>query len=331
MAQQDEPQALPGPEDVADAAARIAPHTRRTPVLTSRQFDAMAGAELFFKCENFQRTGAFKARGAANAVFSLYAAQAACGVATHSSGNHGMALAWAAGRRGIGCTVVMPEAAPRAKRDAVAGYGARIVGCASGGAAREAALAGILAGTGAEFVHPYADARVIAGQATAARELLHEVAGLDTLIAPVGGGGLLSGCCLAVAAAAAQGGSAGPVPEVLGAEPAAADDAARSLRAGRLIADDAPLTVADGLRMPLKPLTFAILRAGAAGILTVEEDAIVAAMRLIWERMKIVVEPSGAVPFAAILARPERFRGRRVGVILSGGNVDLGRLPWQPA
>jgi len=312
---------IPTFDDVLAAHDRIRPHVHRTPVLTSSVLNALSGADLRFKCENFQKAGAFKVRGASNAVFGLPADRLARGVATHSSGNHALSLAYAAGRRGIPCHVVMPRTAPQAKKDAVRGYGGVITECEPSTSSREAVFAGVQARTGADFVHPYNDPRVIAGQATCARELLDQAEGLDAIIAPIGGGGMISGTCLTVAATA-------PGVKVYAAEPANADDAARSLRAGRIIADDAPDTVADGLKVPLRDLTWHFVRSGVADILTVTEDEIVAAMKLIWKRMKIVVEPSSAVALAAVLANPDLFRGRRVGVILTGGNVDLDRLPW---
>lgn len=314
--------ALPTLADVLAAAERLRPHVHRTPVLTCATLDGLAGARLFFKCENFQKAGAFKFRGATNAVLSLADDEAARGVATHSSGNHAAALALAAGRRGLAAHIVMPETAPPVKRAAVAAYGGRIRFCAPTLAAREAALAEVVAATGATVVHPYNDPRVIAGQGTAALELLAEVPELDAIVAPVGGGGLLSGTALAAAGAE-------PRPRVIGVEPAAADDARLSLAEGRIVPAGDPRTVADGLRTALGDLTFAILRRHAERIVAVSEDAIVAAMRLIWERMKIVVEPSSAVVLAALLADEAGLRGRRVGLILSGGNVDLARLPWQ--
>ena len=312
---------IPTFNDALAARQRIAAHIHRTPVLTSRYLDELSGAELFFKCENFQRGGAFKVRGACNAVFGLDDAQAARGVATHSSGNHALALSYAAGRRGIAATVVMPHSAPQAKKDAVIGYGGRLVECQPSTSAREAALAEVIAESGAEFVHPYNDPRVIAGQASCSLELHEQVEGLDALIAPIGGGGMISGSCLAMSNVAAQ-------MRIYAAEPNNADDAARSLRAGRIIADDAPQTVADGLKVPLKELTWHFVSRHVSDILTAAEDDIVAAMRLLWQRMKIVVEPSSAVALAAILKNPSVFAGQRVGVILTGGNVDLDRLPW---
>lgn len=312
---------IPTFQDVADAHERIRPHIHRTPVLTSSWLNALTGAELFFKCENFQKAGAFKARGASNAVFGLTDAEAAKGVATHSSGNHGLSLAYAAGRRGIPCTVVMPRTAPQAKKDAVKGYGGRVVECEPSTSSREAVFAEVLAETGAEFVHPYNDPRVIAGQGTCSRELNEDVGGLDAVVAPIGGGGMISGTCLTLS-------TLNPGVKIYAAEPKQADDAARSFRAGHIIADDAPETVADGLKVPLKELTWHFVKANVTDILTAEEDEIVEAMKLIWKRMKIVMEPSSAVPLAAILKNPEVFRGKRVGVIVTGGNVDLDKLPW---
>ncbi|GJD36846.1 beta-hydroxyaspartate dehydratase BhcB [Methylobacterium aerolatum] len=316
------PASPPTLDDVLAAHERIRPHIHETPVLTSRFIDGAAGASLFFKCENLQKAGAFKARGASNAVFSLTEAQAARGVATHSSGNHGTCLSYAAGRRGIPCTVVMPRTAPQAKKDAVRGYGGRVVECEPSTTSREAVFAEVVAETGAEFVHPYNDPRVIAGQATCARELIAQVEGLDAVIAPIGGGGMVSGTCLTLSALA-------PGIRIYAAEPEQADDAHRSLKAGRIIADDAPVTVADGLKVPLKDLTWHFVSRHVTDILTVSEAEIVAAMQLIWKRLKIVMEPSSAVPLAAILRNPHVFAGQRVGVIITGGNVDLDKMPWQ--
>lgn len=316
---------IPTIEDVHAAQARIGSHVHRTPVMTSAYLDALTGARLFFKCENFQKAGAFKARGASNAVFSLSEEQAAAGVATHSSGNHGLSLSYAAGRRGIPCTVVMPRTAPKAKKDAVRGYGGTVVECEPSTSSREAVFADVVARSGAEFVHPYNDARVIAGQGTCALELLSQVSyGMDALVAPIGGGGMISGSCLTLSSLA-------PGVEVFAAEPKQADDAARSFRAGRIIADDAPSTVADGLKVPLKELTWHFVKNHVRDILVVDEQEIVDAMYLLWQRMKIVVEPSSAVALAAIIRNPEVFRGKRVGVVLTGGNVDLDRLPWMAA
>ncbi|MEX0374386.1 beta-hydroxyaspartate dehydratase BhcB [Spiribacter pallidus] len=312
---------LPVFDDVIAAHERIAPWIHRTPVLTSETFDQLSGAQLFFKCENFQKAGAFKARGATNAVFGLRPDQRAAGVATHSSGNHALSLSYAAGRRSIPCHVVMPHTAPQAKKDAVRGYGGEIIECEPSTSAREAAFTELERRTGADFVHPYNDPRVIAGQATCSREFMTQTEELDAVIAPIGGGGMLSGCCLTLSTIA-------PQVKIYGAEPRQADDAARSLHAGRLITDDAPQTVADGLKVPMKELTWQFVRQYVADILTVDEQAIIDAMKLVWQRMKIVIEPSCAVPVAAILANPSLFAGQRIGVIITGGNVDLDRLPW---
>ena len=307
---------LPTYADVEAAAARIAPYVHRTPVVTSASLDRAAGASLFFKCENLQRIGAFKMRGASNAVLSLSEEEARRGVLTHSSGNHGAALARAAGLRGIPCRVVMPETAPKAKRRAVEDFGAVVVPCAPTLRAREETTARLLEETGAVLVHPYDDPVVIAGQGTAARELLQEVPDLDVVVAPVGGGGLLSGTAIATAELA-------PRAAVWGAEPSGADDAQRSLAAGRIVPVESPRTVADGLRATIGPLPFAVLTAQRVRIATVDDAATLAAMRLFWERAKLIVEPSAAVAIAAVLERAIPAEGKRVGVILSGGNLDL--------
>jgi threonine dehydratase len=282
----------------------------------------MVGASLFFKCENFQKVGAFKFRGACNAVFSLSEQEAGRGVATHSSGNHAAALALAARWRGISATIVMPYTAPAIKKAAVAGYGARVVFCEPTLKAREETLAAEVARSGATVVHPYNDERVIAGQGTAALELLADVANLDIVMTPVGGGGLLSGTAIAVTACS-------PKTKVMGAEPEGADDAYRSLRAGRILPSLSPKTIADGLLTSLGDKTFPIIQEKVTDIVTVSEEAIISAMRHIWERMKIIIEPSCAVPFAALLEGKVNVKGQRVGIILTGGNVDLDRLPWQ--
>jgi threonine dehydratase len=307
--------------DVEAADERIRPYAHRTPVLTSSSLDAMVGARLFFKCENFQKVGAFKFRGACNAVFSLAPDEAKRGVATHSSGNHAQALALAARLRGVPAFVVMPSTSRAVKRAAVAGYGARITPCEPTLAAREETLARVVAKTGAAVVHPYNDPRVIAGQGTSALELLQDVPDLDIVMTPVGGGGLLSGTTITVSALS-------PTTRVVGAEPAGADDAFRSFREGRIVPSVNPRTICDGLLTSLGTLTFAIIRENVADIVTVSEEAIVEAMRHVWERMKIVVEPSAAVPLGALLAGALSVSGLRVGIILSGGNVDLENLPW---
>ncbi|EGE61575.1 UNVERIFIED_ORG: threonine dehydratase [Rhizobium esperanzae] len=313
---------IPTISDVFEAHDRIRPFIHRTPIITSSYINSLAGAELFFKCENLQKAGAFKARGASNAVFGLSDEQAAKGVATHSSGNHGTCLSYAAGRRGIPCTVVMPRSAPQAKKDAVRGYGGTVVECEPSTSSREAVFAEVVAKSGAEFVHPYNDARVIAGQATCSRELLEQVGNLDAVIAPIGGGGMVSGTCLTVSNLA-------PHVKVYAAEPEQADDAYRSFKAGHIIADDAPNTVADGLKVPLKDLTWHFVKHNVSDILTASEEEIIEAMKLIWKRAKLVMEPSSAVPLAAILKNKSIFAGKRVGVIITGGNVDLDTLPWQ--
>ncbi len=312
---------IPTLDDMLAAHERIKPHIHRTPVLTSRFLDGLTGARLFFKCENFQKAAAFKVRGASNAVFGLNDDEAKSGVATHSSGNHALSLSYAAGRRGIPCHVVMPRTAPQAKKDAVIGYGGRITECEPSTSSREAVFAEVQAQTGADFVHPYNDPRVIAGQGTCSRELLEQVDGLDAVIAPIGGGGMISGTCLTLSNLA-------PDVEVFAAEPEQADDAYRSFKAGHIIADDAPVTVADGLKVPLKDLTWHFVSNHVTDILTASEQEIIDAMRMIWARMKIVMEPSSAVPLATILKNRERFAGRRIGVIVTGGNVDLDKLPW---
>jgi threonine dehydratase len=312
---------LPTYEDMLAAHERIRPHIHRTPVLTSSYLDEMTGASLFFKCENFQKAGAFKVRGACNAVFGLPAETAARGVATHSSGNHALSLSYAAGRRGIPCHVVMPRTAPQAKKDAVRGYGGIVTECEPSTTAREAVFAEVHARTGADFVHPYNDPRVIAGQGTCSREMMEQVDGLDAVIAPIGGGGMISGTCLTLSACA-------PGVAIYAAEPEQADDACRSFRAGHIIADDAPQTVADGLKVPLKENTWHFVSNHVTDIFTASEQEIIDAMKLTWQRMKIIMEPSCAVPLAVILKNAEVFRGKRVGVVITGGNVDLDRLPW---
>ncbi|MDC0682083.1 pyridoxal-phosphate dependent enzyme [Sorangium atrum] len=309
---------LPTVEDIRGAAVRIAPHAHVTPVMTSRTIDGIAGARVFFKCENLQRVGAFKFRGACNAVLSLSDEEARRGVATHSSGNHAAALALAARIRGVAAYIVMPENAPAVKRAAVEGYGARVVGCAPTLRSREETIARVMSETGAILVHPYNDARVIAGQGTAALELAAQVDDLDAVVAPVSGGGLLSGTAIATGSLSRA--------RTIGAEPEAADDAARSMREGRILPSNDPVTIADGLRSSLGELTFAVLRERGVEIVTVSEEDIVKAMRVVWERMKLVIEPSAAVAVAAVLRRS--VQGARIGVILSGGNVDLTRLPF---
>ncbi len=312
---------IPDYDDVLKAHERIKPYTHRTPVLTSSFMNELTGAELFFKCENFQKAGAFKVRGASNAVFGLPDDMAAKGVATHSSGNHALSLSYAAGRRGIPCTVVMPKTAPEAKKAAVRGYGGTIVECEPSTSSREAVFAEVVAESGADFVHPYNDHRVISGQATCSLELHVDAGPLDAIIAPIGGGGMISGTCLTMS-------NISPDTKIYAAEPKAADDAYRSLKAGHIIADDAPQTVADGLKVPLKDLTWHFVSRHVEDILLASEQEIIDAMYLTWQRMKIVMEPSSAVPLATILRNKDLFAGKRVGVIITGGNVDLAKLPW---
>jgi threonine dehydratase len=307
--------------DIEAARTRIAPHVRRTPVLTSDVLDEAAGARLYFKCENLQQIGAFKARGATNAIFSLTDAEAARGVATHSSGNHGSAVAYAARLRGVPAYVVMPEGVARPKAAQVERLGARIIYCAPTLAAREAETARIVAETGATLVHPFDNLAVMAGQGTTALELIEDAPDLDAVIVPIGGGGLISGISTAVKARL-------PAARMVGAEPAGADDAARSFAAGRLVPMDHPQTIADGLRAGLSPATFAHIRRGVDQVVTVSDAVIVEATRALWEALKVVVEPSAAVPYAAIRSGALDVRGQRVGIILTGGNVDLDRLPW---
>ena len=311
-------------ELITQARERITGKVNLTPVFTSSTLDGLSGARLHFKCENLQKGGAFKARGATNAVFALSEREARRGVATHSSGNHGAALARAAALRGIRSYVVMPDNTAQAKRDAVARYGAEITWCAPTLAARESTVRQVLTSTGATLVHPYDDLRVMAGQGTAAVELLEAVPNLDVLLCPVGGGGLLSGC--AVAARTIK-----PDIRVIGVEPSGADDAARSLRAGSIVPVEHPNTIADGLRATIGERPFAEIRRLVPEIVTVTDEAIVRAMRQMWEVLKIVVEPSGAVPYAALLDAPAALRGRRIGIIVSGGNLDLDHLPWSSA
>ncbi|GAB2572008.1 pyridoxal-phosphate dependent enzyme [Dyella jejuensis] len=312
---------LPGLEQIRDAAARIAPHATITPVLRSAALEDLLGAELHFKCENLQRGGAFKFRGACNAVWSLADDEARHGVVTHSSGNHGNALAMAAATRGIPAHVVVPEGAVRAKVEAIERAGAIMHRCAPTIAAREAKAAQVQQATGAILVHPYADTRVIAGQGTAMLELLQQSAGLDTIIAPVGGGGLLSGCAIA-----AHG--MNPALAVLGAEPAGADDAAQSLARGARIESFVPDTVCDGLRTLIGEPNLEVLREHRVEVITVSDEETIAAMKLLWQNLKLVVEVSSATVLAALLKQRDRFAGCRIGLVLTGGNVDIDRLPW---
>ena len=316
------PPTLPTAGDVLTAAARIAAHAHCTPVLRSRALDEIAGCTLAFKAEHLQRGGAFKFRGACNAVRSLPADAAGKGVVTHSSGNHGAALALAARDRGTPCHVVVPEGAVAAKLANIERHGATIWRCPPTQAAREATCAQVQADTGATLVHPYADAAVIAGQGTAALELLGQTGPLDTLVVPVGGGGLAAGTALALAANA-------PGCRLVLAEPAGAADTARSLGAGRREIDFSPDTVCDGLRGALGAPNFELLRDAGAEVVVVGDAATLAAMQLAWRVLKQVIEPSSAIALAAVLAEQRRFAGHRTGIILSGGNVDLEALPWQ--
>jgi threonine dehydratase len=312
---------IPTYDDMLTAHERIKPYIHRTPILTSSYLNDLTGAQLFFKCENFQKAGAFKVRGASNAVFGLSDADAKAGVCTHSSGNHALSLSYAAGRRGIPCNVVMPHTAPQAKKDAVKGYGGIITECDPSTTSRESVFADVQSATGGNFVHPYNDPRVIAGQGTCSRELMEQTDGLDMIVAPIGGGGMISGTCLTLAHLA-------PEVQIIASEPDQADDAFRSFQAGHIIADDAPVTIADGLKVPLKDLTWHFVSNHVTDILTASEADIVAAMKLTWQRMKIVIEASCAVPLATIINNKDRFAGKRIGVIITGGNVDLDTLPW---
>lgn len=311
----------PDLDTIRRAHERIKPHIHRTPVLTSRALDAMSGASLFFKCDNLQKAGAFKARGACNAVFSLNEDEAARGVVTHSSGNHAAALAWAASLRGIPAFIVMPSNAPAVKRAAVEGYGGEITECEPTLEARETTAARVIEETGAELIHPYNDYRIIAAQASAAIELVEDSGELDLILGPVGGGGLISGTALAVHYLWDR-------AHVIACEPANADDAFRSFHEGRILPVENPQTIADGLRTQLCDKTFDIIRNFVHDIVTVTEEEIVTAMRTVWERMKTIIEPSSAVPVAAVLSGKVPARGKRIGIILSGGNVDLGNLPF---
>jgi threonine dehydratase len=307
---------------IREAHARIRDKIHRTPVMTSEVLDGMAGNKLYFKCENLQKAGAFKARGATNAVFLLSNAEAAKGVVTHSSGNHAAALARAARLRGIPAFIVMPNNSPQAKQAAVRRYGGEVVLCEPTLAARESTARQVMERTGAAFIHPYDDLRVMAGQGTTAIELLEDVPDLDVILCPVGGGGQLSG--IAVAAKDIK-----PSVRVIGVEPAGADDAARSLKAGQIIPMLEPRTIADGLKTSLGERPFAEITRLVDDIVTVQEESIVQAMRQIWEVMKLIVEASGAVSYAAIVEGKIGASGAKIGIILSGGNLDLNRLPWQ--
>jgi threonine dehydratase len=299
----------------------IRPFIHRTPVLSCSALNEMSGAELYFKCENFQKVGAFKMRGASAAALFLTEEEKARGIATHSSGNHAQAVALTGKLNGIPAYIVMPENAPAIKRKATEGYGAKVIPCAPTLQAREDTLEQVVAETGATFIHPYNDYHVIAGQASCAKELLEDQPDLDIVMAPIGGGGLMSGTALSSR-------QLRPQARVIGAEPQIVDDAFRSFQAGKIVTNTRIDTIADGLRTNLGEKTFAIIQEEVDDILTVSEEMIVQAMRLIWERMKIIIEPSCAVPFAAVLSHPAHFQGKKTGIILTGGNVDLEKLPW---
>ena len=311
---------------IQEAHARIQPHIHQTPIMHSQQINKLLGCELYFKAENLQKVGAFKARGGCNAVFSMDDESLNKGVITHSSGNHGAALAWAAALRGATCTVVMPENAPQVKKQAVRGYGAKVIECIPTMADREAAVAAEIQVTSSTLVHPYDNDAIIAGQGTAALETLEQMDNLpDIILAPVGGGGLLSGTAIVAHAIAKK---AGTTIAVIGAEPQGASDAWQGFTSGQRVEQQTPDTIADGLRSTLGMRNFKIIREQVNAIVLASEPAIVEAMRLVWMRLKIIIEPSSAVCVAAVMENPEMFYGKRVAVILSGGNVDLDALPW---
>ncbi|MGP8215778.1 MAG: pyridoxal-phosphate dependent enzyme [Bacteroidia bacterium] len=311
----------PTKELIEQAAKRIRPFIHRTPVITSQSINALTGAHLFFKCENFQKVGAFKYRGATNAVLSLTDTEKRNGVATHSSGNHAQALALAAQINGLKAYIVMPENSSEVKINAVKGYGAEVITCSPTQKAREEKLAQVIERTGATLIHPYNNYHIIAGQATTAKELFEEIPGLDIIMTPVGGGGLLSGTALAARYFS-------PSTVVVAGEPANANDAFLSMQQGRVVEAFPPNTIADGLLTSLGDKTFGIIQKHVSEIVTVTEEEIIAAMRLVWERMKIIIEPSSSVPVAAAIKCKARFNGKRIGIIISGGNVDLGKLPF---
>jgi threonine dehydratase len=312
---------IPTYQDIEAAHRIVSQYAHHTPVLTSKSINEITGGNLFFKCENFQKVGAFKFRGACNAVFSLSEEEARKGVATHSSGNHAAALALAARMRGIAAHIVMPDNSPEIKKKAVAGNGAKITFCEPTLQARETTLAEIVAETGATEIHPYNNFHVIAGQGTAAKELIEDFGDFDIILAPVGGGGLLAGTALSAKYLL-------PQCKVIAAEPLGADDAFRSFQAKKIIPSVNPKTIADGLLTSLGERNFAIISVKVDDIVTVSEEKIVEAMRMIWERMKIIIEPSSAVPLAAILEGKINIQNKKTGIILSGGNLDLGRLPF---
>lgn len=312
---------IPTFEEIQLVHDRIKPYINQTPVMTSTAINAMSGATLYFKCENFQKVGAFKMRGGANALLALTEEEKAKGVATHSSGNHAQAVALSAKNHDVPAYIVMPENAPSIKRAATEGYGATIITCAPTLAARESTLEKVVAETGATFIHPYNNYDVIAGQATCAKEFIEEIPDLEIVMTPVGGGGLISGTALSTKALL-------PNAQIIGAEPKWADDAYRSFKSGKMQYNTRVDTIADGLRTNLGTYTFDIISHLVDDIITVSEEEIVAAMRIIWERMKIIIEPSCAVPFAAILQQKDRFAGKKVGIIITGGNVDVNNLPF---
>ena len=312
---------IPGIESIIEASKRIAPFVHRTPVLTSKGINEILKGQLFFKCENFQKVGAFKYRGATNAILQLTPTQLQHGVATHSSGNHAQALALAAKINNVKAYIVMPSNAPISKRKAVIAYGAKVIECEPTLEARETTLNKVIQEKNAHFIHPYNDNRIIEGQATSAKELIEDVSKLDYLVTPVGGGGLLSGSALSV-------NYFSPKTKTIGAEPSGAYDAFRSLKACKIIPSINPTTIADGLLTSLGTKTFPIIKEKVEQILLVDDAKIIEAMKLIWERMKIIVEPSAAVPLAVVMEYPHIFEGRKTGIILSGGNVDLNSLPF---
>lgn len=313
---------IPTLQDLREAHSRIKPYIHHTPVMTCQYINEQAGCNIFFKCENFQKVGAFKARGGFNAVLSLSDEEKAKGVTAHSSGNHAQAVAIAAQITGVKARIVMPNNAPKVKKAAVKGYGAEVIECEPTLEAREGTVQKIIDETGATLIHPFNDYHIIAGQGTSAIELIEEIDDLDYIFAPIGGGGLISGSALAAKYLA-------PKTKVIGAEPKEADDAYRSFKAGKILPHESPpKTIADGLLTTLGEKTFEIILKEVDDILTVNEEQIIAAMRMIWERMKIIIEPSCAVPLAALLANKDRFKNSNIGLILSGGNVDLEKLPF---
>lgn len=305
--------------DVVSAAERIRDKIHRTPVVTSNRLNELAGCELFLKCENLQKTGAFKARGAVNAVFSLDESSTRAGVATHSSGNHGAALARAAQLRGIDAHIVVPRNAKAVKKAAIAAYGGRVIECEPILAAREALLAQVVIETGARVIHPYDDNDIVSGQGTAALELIEQVTALDSIVVPIGGGGLIAGTCLVAAEHSV---------DVIGAEPTGADDTFRSLRDGRRFLDQVPSTICDGLLTTVGELNFDVIQQHVQQILLADDKAVINAMELIWSRTKLIVEPSSAIALAVVIQNPAIFANQRIGLMMTGGNVDLAALPF---